>query len=212
MDSLPSINDPVVLRDEAGREYRSRVEDLEPGVLTVAQPLDLPAEHAFRPGTGMLVTWTCARGTAVLPTRLLGVHAEGRLRLWTMAITGDGWVEQRRRFVRVPASGPLTLRLRGDQPALEAVSGHLLDMSEAALRCAVDATTAERLLANDVEVTAIFRFGDAEFAIPARTGFRRPSERPSEQAELVVIFDEPVECADALRKQIFARQLRTRHT
>lgn len=213
MESFPGVNGLVVLRDSAGREYRSRVEDLAPGVVIVAQPFDLPAEHDYRPGTELLVTWTCERGTAVLPSQLLGTHVEGRLRLWSMGITGDGWVEQRRRFVRVPASGRVTLKPRSDEPPVKAVRGYLLDVSEAALRCAVDVATADTILTDGVEVSASFRFGDDEFAIPARIGFRRPNAHPgdeSELAELVVLFDEPVRSADALRKQIFAEQLRTR--
>jgi c-di-GMP-binding flagellar brake protein YcgR len=209
VDSRPRINDPIVLRDD-DRAYRSRVEDVGPDRLTVARPLDLPTEHAPVVGAEMLVTWSCPRGIAVLPTRLLDVHAEGGLALWSMAITGDGWVEQRRRFVRVPVGGSVTLRPRDAEPAVGTVTGHLLDVSEAALRCTVDAATADDTLVDDVEVTVGFRLGDREFAIPARIGFRRPSARPTELAELVVLFDEPVTDADALRKQVFDQQLRNR--
>lgn len=213
MDHRPSVNDPVVLRDHDHREYRSRVEDTGPDALTVARPLDLPADRDVGPGAELLVTWSCPRGIAVLPVRLVGTHTEGDLRLWSTAVLGAGWVEQRRRFVRVPASGPLTLRPRDDDPAVEAIAGTLIEISEGALRCVVEAGTADHL-AYDEQVTAGFRFGDGEFAVPARIGVRRPGARPAELAELVVVFDEPVQDADALRKQIFAQQLlavRARH-
>jgi len=193
-----------VLRDGAGRSYRSRVEDLGPGTLTVARPLELPAAHG--PNAEVLVTWSCSRGIAVLPTRLVGAYDEGQVALLSLAITAEAWVEQRRRFVRVPASGPLTLRMR-DEPTAETVTAHLLDISEAALRCAVNPAAAE-LLVDDVGLTATFRFGECEFTIPARVGFCRPTDRPAERAELVVLFDEPVKEADALRKEVYAQQLR----
>jgi hypothetical protein len=74
----------------------------------------------------------------------------------------------------------------------------------------VDVDAAGDLLANDAEVTVGFRLGEGVFAIPARVGLRRPGSRPAESIELVVVFDEPVRSADALRKEIFAQQLRNR--
>lgn len=208
MDARPDINDPVVLRDHADRSFHSRVEGFGPGVITVARPLDLPAGETPGPSIEMLLTWRCARGIAVLPTRLLEALTEGGVQLWSMAITGDGWVEQRRRFVRVPASGPLTLRSSDDSSAAEVATGHLLDVSEAALRCTVDASWADGIVA-DLGVSASFRLGDRGFELPARIGFRRPSTRPAEHAVLVLVFDEPVRAADALRKEIYAQQLKT---
>lgn len=213
MDPSPALNDPIMLRDRTDREYRSRVEGVGEGVLTVARPLDLPADHELGPGAEVLVTWNSARGIAVLPTRLIGSYTERNLPLWSMAVIGAGWVEQRRRFVRVPASGPLTLRLldgsrTGEEEQESVIDASLVDLSEGALRCTLDVLAADGLAA-DTEVTASFRFGDRDFTLPARIAFRRPSARPAELAELVVLFQEPVNEADALRKLIFAQQLRT---
>jgi hypothetical protein len=207
MTSLPQLNDPVLLRDHDGRTFRSRVEGVESGVVTVARPLDLPVEHDDAREAGMLVTWRCGRGIAVLPTRLVGTHVERGLALWSMAITGAGWVEQRRSYVRVPASGPLTLRPRDAQAAATTVTGRLVDLSEAALRCAVDVQASE-VLSHGAEVSAGFRFGAGDFTIPASIGPCRPSARSDELAELLVVFDDAVRHADALRKEIFAQQRR----
>ena len=213
MDVWPDINDPVILRDAAGREYRSRVEDLGPDRLVVARPHDLPADEVFGPDTGVEVTWPTGRGIGVLPTRIVEAHAEGALRLWSLAVTGEARVEQRRRFVRVPARGPVTLRLEEDdadgEKSAATVTADLLEVSEAALRCAVDAAVAERIGAGGVAVTASFRFGDGHFAIPGHVDARRPSARPTDVVELVVRFDEPVVDADALRKEAFGQQVRT---
>lgn len=208
MTALPEVNDPVLLRDEDERTFRSRVEGLEPGVITVARPLDLPVEHDDGPGAGLLVTWPAPRGVAVLPTRLIGTHTERGLALWSLSIVGDTWLEQRRNFVRVPAHGALIIRLPDAEPEEGVVTGGLVDLSEAALRCAVDVAAAE-LLPEGAEVTAEFRFGDATFAIPARIGPGRDSERPDELVELLVAFEDPDRYGDALRKQIFAQQRRT---
>lgn len=204
----PEINDPVMLRDDE-LEYRSRVEDLGPGLVTVARPLGLPAEHRYEPGVELQVAWSCPRGVAVLPTRLLETRIERGVALWLLEVAGEGWVEQRRRFVRVPVVGPVTLVGRGDDP-VEAVTVHLVDVSEGALRCTAAPGEAADALAEEVAVTARFRLGESDFVVPGRILHRRPAAKPVENAELVVLFDEPVAAADALRKEIFAQQLRNR--
>jgi c-di-GMP-binding flagellar brake protein YcgR len=205
----PNLNDPVVLRDHADREYRSRVEDLGDGLLVVARPHDLPADEAFDPGTEVSVTWAASDGgVTVLPTRLLAAHAEGTLRLWSLVVTGPAFTEQRRRFVRAAAAGDVALRSAAGNET-DAVAGSLIDISEGAIRCTVGAGAADGFLAGRNEVIAEFRFGTVDFAIPGRVEFLRPTARPTQFEELVVVFDEPVADADALRKQIFAQQVRT---
>jgi hypothetical protein len=204
----PEINDPVVLRDDE-LEYRSRVEDLAAGVLTVARPLDLPADHAYGAGSELQVTWSSPRGIAVLPTRIVETRIEQGLALWVLEVVRDGWIEQRRRFVRVPASGPVTLLGRGEAP-VPPVHGYLDDVSEGALRCTVEKSPTTEALVLGVLVTARFRLGEGEFDVPGRILHRRASPPPARSTVLVVVFDEPVASADALRKEIFAQQLRNR--
>jgi len=207
VDPQPRVNDLVTLFDHDDREYRSRVEDVDGEVLTVARPLDLLADHRFDPGAELLVSWAASNGIAVLPVQLIAEHTESSVATWSLAPTRDGWIEQRRRYVRVPASGPLALRLRGGGHAVEALAGTLVDMSEGALRCVVDVALAEALESDLVQ--AGFRFGDQEFDIPGRIVFRRSGSQPTHVVQLVVLFDEPVREADQLRRQIFAQQLRS---
>jgi hypothetical protein len=204
----PDVNDPIVLRDHAGRGHRSRVEDIGEDLMVVAQPLDLPAGETFGTGTELSVAWPDARGIAVLPTRILAAHAEGTLRLWSLVVTGPAYVEQRRRFVRVPATGPVAL-LPAAGSETEAVAGSLIEVSEGAVRCTVAAGAADCFLAGRNEVSAEFRFGNGDFAVPGRVEFLRPTSQPAELEEIVVVFDEPVASADALRKQIFGQERRT---
>ena len=209
MELHPNVNDPVLLRDHADREYRSRVEDLGDGLLVVARPHDLPADEAFDTGTELSVAWAgSGGGLTVLPTRLLAAHAEGTLRLWSLVVTGPAFTEQRRRFVRAAAAGDVALRPAAGKKT-DAVTGSLIDVSEGAVRCAVGAGAADGFLGGRNEVIAEFRFGTVDFAVPGRVEFLRPTARPAEFEELVVVFDEPVADADALRKQIFAQQVRT---
>ena len=206
MDPRPSINTLVTLLDADDNEYRSRVEDVATDLVTVARPLDLLSEHEFRVGTELLVSWSCSNGVAVLPVRLASAQTDGNVPTWSLSPSREGWIEQRRRYVRVPASGPLALRVRGADHAVEALAGTLVDMSEGALRCVVDIAKADELETD--EVNATFRFGDHQFDIPARITFRRSGTQPSEVIQLIVVFDEPVREADLLRRQVFAQQLR----
>lgn len=206
MELHPNVNDPVVLRDHADREYPSRVEDLGEGLLVVARPHDLPADETFGRGTQLNVVWADADGVVtLLPTRIMAAHVEGSLQLWSLAVTGPAVREQRRRFVRVAATGPVTFRSAADET--EVVTGSLVDVSEGAVRCTVRAGAADGFMGDRNQVIAEFRFGTVDFAAPGRVEFLRPTTHPAELEELVVVFDEQV--ADALRKQVFAQQVRT---
>ena len=203
----------MVLRDQNDRQYRSRVEGADASTLTLARPLDLPADQDLDPGAEWLVTWSLTGGIGVLPAHLVDTRTEGNLRLWSMVVAGAGWVEQRRRFVRVPAHGLVMLHPQGsavgeDEDEPEVVPGTLVDISEGALRCAVHDAHLDALGYDD-KVTAWFKFGDVDFTIPARIGSRRTGVRHAEVTHLVVLFEEPVREADALRRQIFAQQRRT---
>jgi len=212
MDVLPVVNELIVLRDPDDREYQSRVEDLGPAVMTVAQPLDLPVNHTLGPGSDLLALWNCPRGIAVLPVRIIATYAEGALRLWSTTITGPGWVEQRRRFVRIPVNGPVQLVPHGGEYGLEAVPdpvpAKIIEISEGALRCTVSDAAFDSL-AEAGPVQAGFRFGDVDFSIPGHINVRRHGAHPDDPMQVVVEFDEPVKDADALRKLIFAQQQRT---
>lgn len=209
MEPYPNLNDPVVLRDHADREYRSRVEDLGAGLLVVARPRDLPADEVFGSGMEVSVAWADSEGgVTVLPTRILSAHDDGPRRLWSLAVTGPPSTQQRRRFDRAAAAGPVTLRPAGGDKT-SAVTGSLVDVGEGGVRCTVRAGSADAFLAGHNQVVAEFRFGTVDFAIPGRVEFLRPTTRPAELEDLVVVFDEPVAEADALREQALAAQAST---
>jgi c-di-GMP-binding flagellar brake protein YcgR len=203
------VYDPVVLRDRAGRQYPSRVENLGEGLVVVAQPPALPEEEPFVNGTEVDVAWAESDdAVSVLPTRILATHAQGPLQLWSLVVTGPLLVEQRRRVERVEASGPVVLRPPAGTKAA-AVKGNLVDLSERAVRCSVKTGSADRVLSGPSEVVAEFTVGTASFAVPGRVEFVRATKHPTLLEELVVLFDEPVADVDALRKHIYAQEVLT---
>jgi c-di-GMP-binding flagellar brake protein YcgR len=203
------VYDPVVLRDRAGRQYASRVENLGEGLVVVAKPAVLPDEDAFLNGTELGVAWAESdEVVSVLPTRILATHAEGALQLWSLVVTGPAVVEQRRRVERVDATGPVVLRSPGGNETV-AVTGSLIDISVKAVRCSVETGSADGFLSGRNEIVAEFSIGTATFAVPGRVEFVRATKHPTRFEELVVLFDEPVADADSLRKQIFAQEVQT---
>jgi c-di-GMP-binding flagellar brake protein YcgR len=201
VEEHPEINDPVVLRDQAGDEHHSRVVDLSTGLVVVARPHDVPGDAAPGAGTDLSVAWADPDGAVmVLPTRILAAHGDEK-QLWSLVVSGPATIGQRRRFERVDVTGPVDLRpADGDETA--AVTGTLIDISEAALHCSVATGSADGFFTDRNQVVAIFRLGTADFAIPGRVEFARGTKRPMEIEELVVVFDEPVADAEGLREQV----------
>jgi c-di-GMP-binding flagellar brake protein YcgR len=208
--SVPNINQPVTVTDVHDHVYPSRVEDAAPGVLVVARPFDLPAEHAPAIGTEILIAWTTSRGVAVLPGRLAGARQERTVRLWVVEITGEAWFEQRRQYVRVPALGHVTLLISNAELGTDSALGDIVDVSEAALCCSIEPGPTEVLLTEGIEITARFRLGH-QFELPGHIAKRRPGRRSPGRAELVVRFDTIDTQADRLRREVFAHQLRLRN-
>jgi c-di-GMP-binding flagellar brake protein YcgR len=208
VDQQPGIDDLVVLRDAADREYATRVDDLGQGLVVVVRPHDLPAGEAFGNGTALTVSWADENGDiTLLPTKILAAHGDDSVPLWSLVVTGPAEMAQRRRFERVEVEGEVVLRpVDGGED--DAVPGNLVDVSEGALRCAVETGTADRFLGAQNAVVAEFSLGTADFAVPGRVEFIRATKRPTEVEDLVVLFDEPVADAVRLRKQLLAEGVR----
>lgn len=207
MDLQPNLNDPVVLRDQADREYPSTVENLGVGLVVVAKPDSLPEDEPFGAGTEVSIVWADAAGDAiVLPARILAEHGDETKLLWSLAVTAPAFKAQRRRHVRVEAEGVVELRSPAgeDDSEADAVVGNLVDVSEGAIHCTVEVGSADGFLGASNQVIAGFRLGSTDFAVPGRAEFLRSTARPSELEALVVLFDEPVPDLDALRKEIDA--------
>lgn len=204
MESSLAVNDRVELRlGDEGRRHQSRVEGIQRGVLTVARPLDAGVT-ADEIGGEVLVAWGGARGVSVLPAVLAAEREEAGLRLWTLAVTGPSWMEQRRAFVRVPAHGQLILQSAEGEEAV----AELVDVSEAALRCRLVPCWATAPDADQLEVMARFRLGGGAFTLPARLELCRTPLRDHGHVDVLVMFDSPVNDATALRREIYAQQLR----
>lgn len=210
MPTLPAVHHLVTVCDIDGREFASRIEDVGPGLLVLARPLTLPLEHDFEVGRLLFVSWPDLNGLTTATGRLIGTRTRGSLGLWAVQQIGELTRHQRRAFVRVPALGPMELTATGapGEP-FPHLAGHLLDISEAALRCALREADA-RLLASSMELTVGFSLDDRRFTLPASVLRTIPDRRDDSSVELVLTFSPSEADAADLRRRVFAEQLRQR--
>ncbi|HVX55284.1 hypothetical protein [Nocardioides sp.] len=201
----PTVNQPVLLREhglefqgEYGGEYASRIESVEGTLLTLARPFDLPAENDLGEGTRLDLIWTSPTGLHELPVRVVAEDIDGPLRVWRAEPTGPARRTNRRQHLRVATGGLMTLATE------EATVGALLmDASEAALRCRVEGRARE--LAEDTQVRTEFVIGGEAFSATGIV-FRRTSLGTG--TELVITLRHDERAATALRRALFAEQIR----
>lgn len=210
--SAPEVHRLVTIFDGEGRQFRSRIEEVLDGVLVLARPLDLPVEHEFGIGESMQVSWPDPTGITSATTELLESRLQGHIGLWVVRVLGDYRREQRRRYVRVPAMGPVRLGLIAAESGepLAQVTGHLVRISEAALRCAVEVAEAGEL-APDMALVADFSLSGKDFTLTASVLKLEPCRQDKNVLEVVAIFQIDEDEAATLRRWVFAEQLRRRN-
>lgn len=216
MGDRPSIGDPVVLRDAQGVEYASRVEDLDGDMIAVARPTDLRAALEYAEGLELELVWTLATGIHLLPVELAGTSTDHHIRLWHLAVTGDGWSAQRRDYVRVPAVGRIAIEpVEAEAGSGESadpgsrLEGQLVDLSEVATQCAIPVAMDDPRIAIGTAVHCEFGVNGQSFAVPGTVAIVRGGAGPRD-TRVVVRFDASRATGDALRKQVFAIQLAKR--
>lgn len=215
MTVLPSMHELVTLRDKDQRQFRTRIEGVDDNALTVARPRDLPAEHEFILGADLQVAWNRPNGVEVVPARITEISREESLGLWHLEVTGEGWREQRRAFVRVPITGKVRMSWAAVRPdeteatPLEA-NATMSDVSEAGLRCQLAARPLPGLEQNDVRVTVDFDVDQNPFHLSGSVLHIRPHAKLTAVLEVVVLFSQAGRQADTLRKLVYERQLSDR--
>jgi hypothetical protein len=140
---LPQPDDGVVLQDVNHGEHRSSVYASAPQLLTVRRPAELTPGAPLLIGAELVVSWSSGVDTVgKVHARIAATRYQDDVLLWDFALLGEPWSEQRRGWVRLQVSGPITVT----QVVQEGLTlpgavehGDLLDISEVALRCAIPA-------------------------------------------------------------------------
>jgi c-di-GMP-binding flagellar brake protein YcgR len=206
---LPAIHRLVTITDHDGRGYCSRIEDVGEGFLVLARPLTLPVEHEFEIGRSLTVSWPDPEGLTMASVELVATRIREHLGLWLTRIE-ELYRQQRRQFVRVAALGTVELVGIGEpgEPFAH-VAGHLLDLSEAALRCSLQTPDAEALC-TATSLLASFPLGEDRFTVPASMLRGEPSRRAEQVTECVLTFDIDESEAAELRRRVFGEQVQAR--
>ncbi|MGX7681825.1 hypothetical protein ACSMXN_23330 [Jatrophihabitans sp. DSM 45814] len=217
MNGQPAINQLISLRADNGQEYASRVEDVGDGCLTVARPLDLPAEHGLWVGCTVETTWHVSSGLCVLPCKLVGVRREGAVPLWDIDIVGNGWREQRRAFVRAAVMGTVALRWASADGTGHEATGVVADLSEAGVRCTSKSQSLVDHPPTDSPVELLLKTSGNSFELHADV-LRVTEVSPTDghptappQWQIVLLFADQGKIADDLRRIVFNQQLLERN-
>jgi hypothetical protein len=205
---LPQAGAVVVLQDEDSGEHRSRVHAGGSELLTVRRPAALAPGVPLLIGAELVVSWSSGdNAVGKVRARIAAIRYEDDLLLWDLALTGEPWQEQRRRWTRVEVTGPIAVTEivaegRSLPPGVE--HGELLDVSEVALRCviaagAIWASRRNALLRLD------FALADEQFQLDGRVLTSRiPAGTPSRR-EVVAQLEPAPEQAEALRRYVASR-------
>jgi c-di-GMP-binding flagellar brake protein YcgR len=199
----------VTLTDQLGRQFRSRIEDVGDDTLVLARPPDLPVEHAFGIGAPVLLSWPDRAGVVTVDTELVESQLPGRLGCWLVRVLGAYQIQQRRQFVRVPVAGLVRLSFAGADRAGGPLTARLMHVSEAALRCALPLDDAAGISLQDPAVVT-FTMAASTFQFDASVLKLEPAARDKAAIELVLAFRIDESQAAALRRLVFAEQLRLR--
>lgn len=207
---LPPLHSLLVLRDVEGRTWHSRAEAIDPYALTVARPFDLPLEDGPTPGAAIEVTWTCEGGAYSLPTELVETVREGLVAMWVVRPQGETTRAQRRAHFRLSLDGEVALTVAG-APVGGVLAGHLVDVSEAALRVRVAPSDAEACPAGET-VSAVFDIRQERFDFEGTVLRSWPSERANGDpaVDVVVVLDLSEPQARDLRRALMAEQVQRR--
>ena len=154
----PAASTPAEVRFAlTGGGFLGLIAASDPHRIVVAEPTasGAPSPAGLVGRRGELV-WADSEGSRALPVELTAVQ-HATVPLWHFRAVGPPVVNQRRTAVRVPMNLPV--QLRGSK---RAVVGATLDISEAGLRCLVDATVADLPVAGEIVPMTVLLQGDSD--------------------------------------------------
>lgn len=201
MTATPRAGIAVVLRDQNGGAYRSRVESADGARLALHPPADGVGDRIMTPGTRLLVTWPDEYSLWVLPVVLVELQPTADGSMLAVEVNGDPWREERRQYARATIPAELDVQFTAADGVPAPVPASLINLSEVALRCAM-APEHQDLYQPRVPVVVRIRIGASEFVIPGYVLQSKATVRDDHSFEVVILFDRPVERVDELRAQL----------
>jgi c-di-GMP-binding flagellar brake protein YcgR len=208
MADLPEVNSLLYITVKDELNHRSRVEDRDGALLTVAAPIGAGDVEIPEDGSELTVFWTGTRARYVLPVRMMG-RTRGHPARWHLLALTDPIRKTRRRFVRGGGGGPIelvpkTVEIR-ERRAADAVRGQVIDISEGGVRCRV----AQADLVPGDPVVVRVQLGDCSLQILGRITSQRPE--PDQPGVDVIVTYHPSEAdAQVIRRYVFQWEIAER--
>jgi len=207
---LPDVDYAVVLRGQSGGSFRARVDGLQPPDIVLERIGDLGREPTAQVGSRMLLTWPDENGLVCLPVLLVDAPVGDPAR-WAVEVVGDAWREQRRHWPRAAIEGTCVIHyaVAPEGTDAETATGHLIDASEAGVRCAVERRHYP-LLVPGTRVAVELMLGSDIFEVLGQVLYGKVDAREDDRIEVVVVFDRPVPRADEIRGHVERQKNRGR--
>lgn len=205
--ALPQPGDIVIIIDEDGLEYRSSVESAaQDGRIALLRPEGLALGAPLLIGDAMTLTWTAGENkVGMARTRLAGMRRVEDRPVWDAELIGEPWEIERRAHIRVPVDGAVTVSqiVDDDSPtAGRSTAGTLVDISPAAVRCAV---AAREIWASrrHSRVIVVFELDANSYQLAGHVLSGEIARRDASLRDVIVTFDESA--ADLKRLQSYLR-------
>jgi len=202
---FPLINAAVEFRAPDGTVVSARIAFVAEAYAAVERPADHPAEDV---PSGALydLMWPAPNGVNIQPVSVTERPGRGGTLIWEAAEAGEHRLEQRRAYVRVSLTAPMTVTDLADQAGGRPEDAVLLDVSEAALRCSVQGERWEQM-ENGSPVQVLLTVDETPFSTRG-TVLRTRKEEGDPAVEVIVMFDADAAFTAGMRRAVFAEQRR----
>jgi c-di-GMP-binding flagellar brake protein YcgR len=194
------VHAPVLIRvaNQHGREFPSRIEDLEADAIIVGSPAGASAALLASGARDVDLSWLSPRGR--YEQRCLVIeHLAGGTKQWRLRPLRQPKLIQRRRYVRVTAA--VAVRILIDSAE---IPGTTIDVSEGGVRVRLPRQAISELC----RTTVYGAMGSAQIAVPGYV--LRATDVPGGGTEAVIAFEANADDTAAIRRFVLNAQLRAR--
>lgn len=194
----PGINERVEITVKRGGTYRSRVEDLDGALLSLAAPLDLLVTDVPDPGMELTVRWIAGERGRYAADAVISRIVHGHVSTWVVEITSRPMIEQNREYVRGGGGEPVELTVGEDG---EPHRGEVIDVSERSIKAVF-----KRLeIAEGSEVSLRVLLEDEQMTLHG-TVYRVIDQAATSEVQVVLMLDADESQAQSIRRHVMNLQ------
>lgn len=194
----PGINERVEISVKRGGTYRSRVEDLDGALLTLAAPLDLLVTDVPDAGLELTVRWIAGERGRYAADAVVNRVVHGHVSTWVVEITSRPEIEQNREYVRGGGGEPVELTV-GE--AGEPHRGEVIDVSERSVKAVFKRVD----IAPGSEVSLRLMLEDEQMTLRGHV-YRVVDQAATSEVQVVLMLDADETQAQAIRRHVMNLQ------